>query len=106
MDADTGEVNVDYVKNFEVENGKSETIFNETKTLVKEDLKLVTFVGFGSDSCKVMIGKKSGVATRLKEIKPDLTNVHCHYHRLALAAKDSFESLKEFRDSDDVLTHI
>ncbi|XP_045187150.2 zinc finger protein 862-like [Mercenaria mercenaria] len=106
VDSETGDVNVDFIKDVQVDDGKAETIFSETKVLVEEDLKFESFVGFGSDGCNTMVGKKSGVSTRLKEIKPDLITVHCHNHRLALAAKNSFESIKEFRDTDEVLSGV
>lgn len=46
------------------------------------------------------------VSTRLKEMKPEIITVHCHNLHLALAAKDSFESIKMMRDTDDLLTHV
>jgi hypothetical protein len=53
-----------------------------------------------------MIGKKTGVSTRLKEMKPEIITVHCHNHCLALAVNDSFESIKMMHDTDDLLTHV
>ncbi|XP_045207438.2 E3 SUMO-protein ligase KIAA1586-like [Mercenaria mercenaria] len=103
--SDSG-INVDFVKDIQVDDGKAETIFKATETLVQNELGMDNFVAFGSDGCNTMIGKKTGVATRLKEIKPEVVTVHCHNHRLALAAKDSFESIKQFRDTDDVLSGI
>ncbi|KAH3790825.1 hypothetical protein DPMN_169033 [Dreissena polymorpha] len=47
------------------------------------------FTGFTSDGASVMMGKRTGVAARLKEINPVLLNVHCICHRLALACTDS-----------------
>jgi len=45
-------------------------------------------VGFGSDGCSTMLGNKSGVAMRLKEICPCVINFHCPAHRLQLAIMD------------------
>ncbi|KAL3690756.1 hypothetical protein R1sor_004407 [Riccia sorocarpa] len=43
-------------------------------------------VSFGSDGASVMVGKDSGVATRLKNsVNPYLLNVHCIAHRTNLA---------------------
>lgn len=83
-----------------------ETIFQETKTVVEKDLNFAGFSAFGSDGCNTMIGKKSGVTTRLKAIKPELITIHRSNHRLALAAKDSFEGIPIFRDIDDTLSHL
>ena len=40
------------------------------------------------DGASVMMGHKTGVATRLKEKVPFLTVIHCCAHRLELAIKD------------------
>ncbi|XP_053380132.1 zinc finger protein 862-like [Mercenaria mercenaria] len=103
---EAGEIKVDFIKDVRVDNGKAETIFKETVELVQDEIRVDNFVAFGSDGCNTMIGKKSGVTTRLKEVKPELVTVHCHNHRLALAAKDSFQSLKEFQETDEVLSSV
>ena len=52
--------------------------------------KLSSFV---SDGPAVMTGSRSGVATKLKELNPQLINFHCVCHRLALACTDSLPSV-------------
>ena len=50
-------------------------------------------VGFGSDGAAVMIGAKSGVATRLRNDSiPWLVNIQCLAHGLELAAMDVLKS--------------
>ena len=44
-------------------------------------------VGFGSDGASVMLGKKGGVASLMREKKPELQAIHCYAHRLELAYK-------------------
>ena len=39
---------------------------------------------FGSDGCSSMMGHKSGVSTRLAQLRPGLMSMHCAAHRLAL----------------------
>lgn len=51
------------------------------------DTKKLT--GLLTDGLSVMVGKRSGVATRLKEENPLLINIHCICHRLALSCIDS-----------------
>ena len=54
---------------------------------------------FGSDGCVAMVGRVSGVASRLKVCQPCLVSVHCINHRLALAvahAADNMPYLKRF----------
>lgn len=45
-------------------------------------------IAFACDGASVMIGKKSGVATRLQTIFPNLLVWHCSNHRLELAVND------------------
>ena len=56
--------------------------------------------GFGSDGAAVMVGRRNGVATRLKARQPRLLAVHCINHRLALAAAhaaDQIPYLQQFK---------
>jgi hypothetical protein len=46
------------------------------------------FIAFASDGASVMLGKNSGVATRLKTMFPNLVVWHCSNHRLELAVND------------------
>ena len=69
------------------------------KELEENDgLNLERLTGFTSDGASVMVGKKSGVAARLKQVNPALLNVHCICHRLALACTDSNESLNYIKN--------
>ena len=40
-----------------------------------------------------MLGARSGLATRLKELNPTLISVHCICHKLALACADTSKDL-------------
>ena len=100
------DIKVDFIKDIQVPNGTAETIFQEAKKVIEEDLNLDSFAAVGSDGCSVMLGKKSGVATRLTEMKPDIISIHCQNHRLALAAKDSFKSIPDFQDVDDTMNFL
>ena len=106
VDKKTGEVSVDFVKDVQIPNGTAKTIFKEAKKVVEIELNPESFTAVGSDGCSVMLGKKTGVATRLIEMKPDLISIHCQNHRLALAAKDSFESIPAFQEADETLNSI
>ena len=59
-------------------------------------------MGFGSDCTAVMIGKRSGVSTRLRAHNPFMMNIHCVAHRLALVAAQASEAvpyLKKFKNT-------
>ena len=55
--------------------------------------------GIGTDGAATMIGRRSGVVTRLKETTPSAIGVHCAAHRLNLAssqAGNAVEYVKKF----------
>ena len=52
--------------------------------------KLSSFVSNGAAE---MTGLRSGVATKLKELNPQLINFHCISHRLALAGTDTLSNV-------------
>jgi len=63
------------------------------KTMDKFSLDSKKLASFVSDGASVMTGSRSGVATRLKELNPQLINFHCICHRLALACTDTLTSM-------------
>ena len=59
-------------------------------------------MGFGSDGAAVMVGRVSGVSTRLKVHNPVMINIHCVAPRLALAvaqASGSIPYLQKFKNA-------
>jgi len=50
-------------------------------------------VGIATDGAATMVGRKSGVVTRLKEKVPHLVSLHCIAHRLALAAGQAADNI-------------
>ncbi|XP_060882119.1 E3 SUMO-protein ligase KIAA1586-like [Metopolophium dirhodum] len=63
------------------------------------------WISFVSDGASVLLGKKNGVAKRLKDIYPLIFTWHCLNHRLELAVNDSVNDItsinhfKAFLDS-------
>ena len=60
-------------------------------------LDLKKLVGFGSDGCSTMLGKKGGVALKLQQWSPCLLAFHCPAHRLQLAILDIAGKVQTFR---------
>lgn len=58
-----------------------------------EDWLQKNWVSFVSDGASVMLGKNSGVATRLTARYPNLFTWHCMNHRLELAVNDVVEEV-------------
>ena len=91
-----------FLSNIDIKHGRAETIYNAIISWAEEKkINLDHFVGFGSDGASVMVGSKTGVATRLKVVNPFIVSIHCAAHRLALtssqAAKD-ITYLKRFME--------
>ena len=53
-------------------------------------------VAFCSDGASVMLGKDSGVATKLKAKFPGIVTWHCLNHRLELCVSDGIKSIDGF----------
>jgi len=82
----------------ELADGKAETIYNCILQTLKSsgfsmDWLQQNFIGFISDGASVLLGKKNGVAARLKATFPDLFTLHCMNHRLELAVGDTVEEI-------------
>ena len=54
-----------------------------------------------------MVGKKSGVATKLKtNFALKMFNIHCICHRLAIACADTGDDYKFIRNTEGILIQI
>ena len=80
----------------------AESIFSELVSLLGSfNFKLDKLVGVSTDGASVMVGCKSGVVTRLRQVTSGLLATHCIAHRLALgtgAAADKIRYLVKFQD--------
>ena len=56
--------------------------------LLSFDLDMKRLVGWSSDGCSTMLGKKGGVAKKLQLVSPWMVTFHCPAHRLDLAIQD------------------
>lgn len=81
------------------------------KVIEKHSLNFKWFKSFVSDGASVMVGERSGVATRLKADKriQSLISVHFVCHKLALACTDTLNDLSTIKQvqntpSGDCLT--
>ena len=102
-----GEKKTAFLADPAIDCGDAETI---TKTirdqLQSSNLSVDKLGSFASDGAAVMVGKKAGVSTRLKEDNPQLISNHCCDHRLALACKDSFSKIPVVKKVDDFLENL
>ena len=63
------------------------------ETMDKFGLDFRKLSSFVSDGAAAMTGSRSGVATKLKELNPQLIKFHCFCHRLVLACTDTLSSV-------------
>ncbi|XP_015675691.1 E3 SUMO-protein ligase KIAA1586 homolog [Protobothrops mucrosquamatus] len=61
-----------------------------TKNYLEKNL-----IGFCSDGGSIMLGRKSGVSTRIAEEFPNIIIWHCLNHRLPLVLDDSIKEIKQ-----------
>ena len=85
----------------ELEDGKAGTITKAIlEFLATLNIPIERVMGFGSDGASVMVGRRAGVSTLLKQSNPEMTAIHCVAHRLALAvaqAGDAVPYVKAFK---------
>ena len=85
---------------YQVEDIKSETLFNSIKdALNRMGIPLTDCTGQCYDGASNMVGAKTCVATRIKEIEPRALLTHCYGHALQLAVGDTIKSIKLMRDT-------
>ena len=117
---------VSFVKYFDKDKGKSDTVFIDVSDLLSysetsspdaesivkcvekrfEELTMdiTKLVAFVSDGASVMTGTSGGVAALLrKKFTPTMINVHCICHRLALACGDTGDDFKFVQNVEENL---
>ena len=71
-------------------------------------LSIVKLTGLATDGASVMVGKKNGLAAKLKDVNPRLFSVHCICHNLALLSTDAKDdaNLKFIKEIETVVTKL
>ena len=76
------------------------------KQLEESEIDKLNLTSFSSDSASVVMGKKNGVAAKLRSEIKSLINVHCICHRLALACADVFDSVTYLQHVEKILSTL
>ena len=98
VDPQSGEVCTDFLF---VENAlansnsaNAQTLFTILTTKLQEmKISIDKCSSLVSDGASVMLGPRSGLTARLKELNPSLISLHCICHKLALACVDTSKDL-------------
>ena len=79
-----------FVGNVDVANGTAITITEKLQDVIDSlGIYWSKVICMSSDGASVMVGRKNGVATKLKEFNPAMINIHCAGHRLSLAVSQA-----------------
>ena len=79
-----------YRKGCENEKVDAQYVFNAVINTFKEaDIPLSNVIAFCSDTCNLMMGRCNSVASRFKELNPDIKIVKCPCHLEHLIARDA-----------------
>ena len=112
-DEDSSEVTVEFlsVDNLlEKNDSANATAMFETITSNLQACTLSTkkLIGLATDGASVMVGRKNGLAAKLKEVNHRLVSVHCICHNLALACTDAKDdaNLKFIKEVETVVTQL
>ena len=112
-DEDSSEVTVEFlsVDNLlEKNDSANATAMFETITSNLQACALSTkkLIGLATGGASVMVGRKNGLAAKLKEVNHRLVSVHCICHNLALACTDAKDdaNLKFIKEVETVVTQL
>ena len=97
----------DFVGFYQIPNIAASTIESVLKdALTRLQLSLNDCRGQCYDGASNMLGKKSGVATRIQKIQPKAYATHCHCHSLSLSVKDATKGSKILTDAMDITKEV
>ena len=82
----------------------AETLFKVLcSKLDKLGIEVDKVSSLASDGAAVMLGKNSGLATRLKELNAKILSIHCICYRLALTCTDSNKDVEYVANVEEIL---
>ena len=90
-----------FLQMVDIDDGKASTITKSLLSVLRRcEIPVTSVFGFGSDGAAVMVGRRSGVATQLKEHNPEIVSLHCGAHRLALASSQAAQHVPYLKTFD------
>ena len=95
----------------ELESQHSESIENKLLQTLKmhgfhEDYLKSNWIAIATDGTSVMVGKHSGVVTRLRQRYPKLFVWHCFSHRLELSVADAIKDVRRMNHVQSFLDRL
>ena len=71
-----------------------------------ERLQITSMQGFGSDGASVMVGRKNGVAAKIKNTSLHCINIHCMAHRLNLCTSQASKYIPYMKQFEETLKDL
>ena len=103
-----GQPYIHYFRDVDIPNGRAETIVRALEQFCEvKGLDTAKVTSLASDGASVMVGRKSGVGTRLhSKYAPSLVQIHCVAHHLALAAANACKEFPYFDELQRTLKQV
>jgi len=76
------------------------------KQIDDSELDVSKLTGIATDGCRVMTGKRNGVAALIRRECKLVLNVHCICHRLALACGDANDDVAYIKNVEKILIQL
>ena len=87
-------VETHFLKLSNLEGCIAEAIYKRLVEILEEQgLDRECLISLGTDGASTMVGKRSGVTTRFKNVNPFILSTHCASHRLALASSQAADKI-------------
>jgi len=89
------------------DSANAETLFTLLSNKMAElNIEINKVSSLVSDGASVMLGSRTGLAARLKEVNSRIISIHCICHRLALACVDTAKDVEYTGTVEDLLRQL
>ncbi|XP_068712309.1 zinc finger protein 862-like [Montipora foliosa] len=111
FDSECGVLHTDFlfVQNVlkDSDSANAETLFTLlTNKMAELNMEINKVSSLVSDGASVMLGSKTGLAARLKEVNSTIISIHCICHKLALACVDTAKDVEYIQAVEDLLGQL
>ena len=111
FDSECGVLHTDFlfVENVlkDSDSANAETLFTLLSNKMAElNIEINKVSSLVSDGASVMLGSRTGLAARLKEVNSRIISIHCICHKLALACVDTAKDVEYIGTVEDLLRQL
>ena len=110
IDCTSGSIMVKFLKLLEMSQGTAdvicETVINYLSVIAPVVFDLQKMAGGATNGASVMVGSRTGVVTRIKDMVTKFISTHCSVHQLSLAASDAADLVHEIGKFQRILNQV